>query len=349
MSSDSTYPDLEWYTAISAQRGTLPRCPYANVYRCPRFYQSIGLLGRTGISTQIDQDIDEKLFEEWKKNEHWPVVREHETSISGGDGEHSGFHNFCPEVSFDVFGFFASFLHRYADEIDRDHAHSQLKGRDWRWYWSSLTPRHYTDCPYFSLLSEASSAAIAPATRDRIEAQPGGASTKAVKDKPKPIFISYAHSDNDNRDKSKRWLDRLLEHLEPLQLQDEAVIWSDRQIEMGQNWHETIQEQLRQAKAIVLLVSPSFLGSKYIRNNELPVLLKKNKDKGLVILPVIVRPCLFDETRFKYPDPMNGPEEFSLGDLQAANSPSEALNGMSENEQGKVLLSVARRLLEVVR
>jgi len=48
------------------------------------------------------------------------------------------------------------------------------------------------------------------------------------------------------------------------------------------------------------------------------------------------------ETRFKYPDPKTGPEEFSLASLQSAGSPAKALNEMSEGEQDRALLSVAQ-------
>ena len=68
-----------------------------------------------------------------------------------------------------------------------------------------------------------------------------------------------------------------------------------------------------------------------------------------MIIPIILRPCLFKETKFKYPDPANGPEEFSLASLQAANSPQKALNGLGENEQDKVLLAVAQRLLKLAQ
>ncbi len=164
-----------------------------------------------------------------------------------------------------------------------------------------------------------------------------------------PVFVCYAHKDNDSPDPSKRWLDRLLEHLEPLVLQNLVNAWSDQQIEAGDIWNANIQSQLQQAKAAVLLVSPAFLASKYIRNSELPVLLKQAKEHGLTIISIIIKPCLFAETKFKYPDPANGPEEFSLANLQAANSPTQALSGMSEHEQDRVLLSVAQRLLKLVQ
>lgn len=162
------------------------------------------------------------------------------------------------------------------------------------------------------------------------------------------IFICYAHKDNESPDPSQRWLDRLLEQLEPLNLQEQAEIWSDKKLEIGDEWHEEIQSTLQQVKAAVLLVSPAFLASKYIRNSELPVLVKQAKERGVKILPIILRSCLFNETKFKYPDPKNGPEELSLGTLQVANSPTKPLNSMTEHEQDKVLLSVAQRLLKII-
>lgn len=166
---------------------------------------------------------------------------------------------------------------------------------------------------------------------------------------PASVFISYAHKDNESSDPSKRWLDRLLEHLEPLNFQEQVHTWSDLDIEMGDNWHSSIQMSLENARAAVLLISQAFLASKYIRNSELPVLLKNASDKDLVIIPIILRHCSFKETLFKYPDPHKGPEEISLSSLQAANSPTSPLNSLKEHAQDKVLLSVAQRLLKLVQ
>lgn len=162
------------------------------------------------------------------------------------------------------------------------------------------------------------------------------------------IFVCYAHKDNESSESSNRWLNRLLEQLEPLNIQGQVKSWSDRDIEIGSDWHESIQSTLQHAKAAVLLVSPAFLASKYIRNSELPILLKNAKDRGVKILPIILRHCLYEETKFKYPDPFNGPEELSLSSLQSANPPSKPLNRMEEYEQDETLLSVAKRLLRVI-
>lgn len=161
------------------------------------------------------------------------------------------------------------------------------------------------------------------------------------------VFISYAHRDNEHADPSRRWLNRLLEHIQPLVLQGQVSTWADTELEAGDQWHETIQTQLQSAKVAVLLVSPAFLASKYIRDSELPALLLKAKQKGLTVLPIIVRPSLYSETRFKYTDPARGPEEVSLDTFQSANPPERPLNMMEEHEQDALLVSVAQRILRI--
>ena len=51
-----------------------------------------------------------------------------------------------------------------------------------------------------------------------------------------PVFVCYAHEDNDsNKPLNERWLDRLLQQLAPLAIQDQVCAWSDKDIENGQN------------------------------------------------------------------------------------------------------------------
>jgi hypothetical protein len=163
------------------------------------------------------------------------------------------------------------------------------------------------------------------------------------------VFISYAHADNENSEHRHRWLDRLLQHLAPLVQRRELSIWSDHDLRMGDSWHDEIGRSLDGAIAAVLLVSPAFLASSYIRNSELPVLLKKGHDVGLVIIPILLRPCLFIETQFSYPDPVSGPDTVSLASLQTANMRAKPLSAMSETEQDETLVAVARHLLKVVQ
>jgi len=150
------YPDKKWYTDISELKHASPLCPYANVSRCPRYYSSIYLLGKAGISTKIDSDTIIKLDKFWQNSTLIPVVLEHDTGVMGSNGKKTSFTNFCPEISYDIFGLFAISLHRYADEIDSNTAHAKLSKssypKDWRWQWSHVDPLHYIECPLYSQL-----------------------------------------------------------------------------------------------------------------------------------------------------------------------------------------------------
>lgn len=163
------------------------------------------------------------------------------------------------------------------------------------------------------------------------------------------VFISYAHQDNESPDPSKQWLNRLMQYLTPLVFQKQVKAWSDTAIKPGERWQESINKQLQNAKVAVLLVSPAFMASEFIRNNELPVLLKKAEENGVTILPIILRRSSFTTTTFKYPDPVNGPQELSLSDFQSANPPNKPLNAMKEHEQDDVLVSIAERIRELAQ
>lgn len=157
---ESAYPDIDWCSTTSQSKDLALRCQFANVHKCPRYYQSYVLLGECSITTSISPDKDKALQKKWENSDLWPVLAEQKTSIGGSPEKWSLFSNFCPEVSFDTFGFFASSLARFADEIDRDSAESWLiaNGRantkDWRFIWASLTPMHYSKCSLYTLLSE---------------------------------------------------------------------------------------------------------------------------------------------------------------------------------------------------
>jgi hypothetical protein len=163
-------PNIEWYLDRSKTNGLSPRCPFATVESCPRFYQSLSLLGEAG-STKISEKHNKKLLKKWKKSPLWPVTEEQATSISGPEDGYKHFSKFCPEVSYERFGYFASGLYRYADEIDRENVHRKLPQlnvhqNDWRWYWANIDALHYSECPYYSLLLDSKS--VAEKTREDI-------------------------------------------------------------------------------------------------------------------------------------------------------------------------------------
>jgi len=100
------------------------------------------------------------------------------------------------------------------------------------------------------------------------------------------VFISYSHQD-------KKFLDSMLIHLRPLERRGLIDVWDDTKIKSGALWKEEIEAALRLSKVAILLISPDFLASDFIVDNELPPLLKKSQSDGVRILPLIVRTCRF--------------------------------------------------------
>lgn len=97
------------------------------------------------------------------------------------------------------------------------------------------------------------------------------------------VFISYAHDDD------PKWIDRLLTELQPVADRHGIEVWTDRDIVPGDEWHLAIQNALDRAKVGVMLVSPKFLASNYIKNDELPKMLRAAESEGLKVfwLPIV--------------------------------------------------------------
>jgi hypothetical protein len=136
--------------------------------------------------------------------------------------------------------------------------------------------------------------------------------------------------------------------LRPLEYDDTLLLWSDQIVAPGSTWQRDLDDAIERTKVAILLVSPAFLSSDFIRRRELPPLLEKYDLGETTIIPVILRPCLFGETEFKFPDPNIGPRTLCLSKLQSANPNNRPLNALSEVEQDQVLVSVARRVAELI-
>ncbi len=102
-------------------------------------------------------------------------------------------------------------------------------------------------------------------------------STKAT------VFISYSYKDEAEKNK-------LLSHLGVIKQADLIDIWSDDRIGPGADWAAEMNRAISQAKIAILLITANFLTSDSIMNQQIPMLLKRSKQEGVIILPLIVTP-----------------------------------------------------------
>jgi hypothetical protein len=98
------------------------------------------------------------------------------------------------------------------------------------------------------------------------------------------VFVAYQHSDS-------KWLEELKKHLGGLVHSGAIEFFDDRQIGAGKEWNPEIKSKLMTAKVIIPLLSPNFLGSKYIQTVELPTAIERHRDGDVTVLPVLVEEC----------------------------------------------------------
>lgn len=144
------------------------------------------------------------------------------------------------------------------------------------------------------------------------------------------VFISYSHHDSE-------WLDRIRVHLLPLERERSIDIWDDTRIGPGQDWRKEIRRALDTAVCAVLPVSPHFLASEFCSTGEIPNLLRGAGERGVLILPLNVSPCRFQEM----------PGEIST--FQTVNAPSRTLSEMSTPECDRTLVKLAEAIQQCLR
>lgn len=104
------------------------------------------------------------------------------------------------------------------------------------------------------------------------------------------FFVCYARED---ARLAAGLQDRLTQQMKPSK-KYAYRLWKDKAILPGENWNKVIHQAIAESRAGLLLISPSFLGSDYIKKVELPKLLKK---KDGFVIPVLLR-----KVNFKFQD-----------------------------------------------
>ncbi len=107
----------------------------------------------------------------------------------------------------------------------------------------------------------------------------------------KKLFISYSKSD-------KSYLEDFKVQLTSLSRQNLLETWDDTNLIPGQEWDSAIRNELKSADIIVLLVSSNLIATDYIWNIEMKEALERHERGAAVVIPVIVRTCLWEDAPF---------------------------------------------------
>lgn len=143
--------------------------------------------------------------------------------------------------------------------------------------------------------------------------------------KKRLVFMSYSHG-QDNK-----WRDRLYTHLQGLAWTDSQMnVFVDTQLWAGDDWKEKIDEAIENTAVAILLVSPSFLRSDFIQNVELPRFLKRNRETGMPIVPIVVEPCTWQDS--------------CLADLIVRPRDGRPLSDFTVAEHQKALVEIAQEI-----
>ena len=137
------------------------------------------------------------------------------------------------------------------------------------------------------------------------------------------VFISYAHKDDQS------WLSDLLTNLSWLTKYG-VKLWTDRDIEAGENWSSSIRSALDCAKIGMLLVSPEFLASPYIINEELPRMLEAAESDGLRIFWIPLRPSAYPRS--------------PIAKFHAAHPPDRPLSSLRRDKRDQAFVDIGEKL-----
>jgi tetratricopeptide (TPR) repeat protein len=142
------------------------------------------------------------------------------------------------------------------------------------------------------------------------------------------VFISYSHKDED-------WKDLLRPQLGVLEKQDRITIWDDRQIDPGGKWFNEIKQVMDRAAVTVCLISADYLSSDFCTKEEIPYLLERREKDGMILIPVLLRPCLWKAIPW-------------LKEIQMLPRDGKSVSKDFKDEPDEVFFEVAENIFDII-
>ena len=116
------------------------------------------------------------------------------------------------------------------------------------------------------------------------------------------LYYVYADSEEEQ-------LVGLERHLRLLERQQLVRGWHRRKLLPGEDWQTTVDQQFATADIILLLVSPALLDSKYCYDSEVERAMRRHEQGEAFVVPITVRPCMWDLAPFARCKPLPRNEE----------------------------------------
>jgi hypothetical protein len=143
------------------------------------------------------------------------------------------------------------------------------------------------------------------------------------------VFVSYSHADQE-------LCKKLEDHLSSLKYSGKITIWQDQEIPPGATWGDQIYTQLNNADLILLLISASFIASKYCWSKEVEIALQRHKDGNARVVPIILKPVHWQDT--------------PLGQLQALPTGAKPVTRWNDQDDAfEDVVSGIRKVVEDLR
>jgi hypothetical protein len=151
------------------------------------------------------------------------------------------------------------------------------------------------------------------------------------------VFCSYAHEDEELRDKLER-------HLSSLKDEGLIKIWHDRKIIGGEDWETELDNNMKSAHIILLLISSDFLNSHYCTGIELRQARERYDSGSARVIPVILREV--DWRRYPFGKDQSAGECQKLSKLQAF--PKDAMPVKIWDDEDAAFKDVASGIRKVI-
>jgi len=143
------------------------------------------------------------------------------------------------------------------------------------------------------------------------------------------VFISYSHKD-------EMWKNKLLLHLKALEQSSQVVVWDDRRVDTGASWYAEITKAMDRAVVAICLITPDYLNSDLVNKEEIPFLLKRRDSEGMLLLPILVRPCLWKALHWLSNTQMLPRDGKSLEEIRGRINQEKALSEIAEHVYEKI-------------